>query len=220
MNKQNVSAALDENSIEELLTKIQPVPSRNFHKRMEQASWRNEQMHTGGINQLRLNLVVAVIILLVIAVFAVTPQGRAWAQDAAQFFKRINSATIQLSDEQIKQMNETDGQYDVPLLPVFVPTVSSEMAAIPGCDAPQKAQAYHCQVALAESKLGFDLKELPEKPNGWEFKSISFNTSSQYAIMNFDLDIKYVSYNSTGFTSSSNLVFIQGVGDFSNFRLV
>lgn len=219
MNKQNVSSLPDENKIEELLTKIQPVPSDYFHKKMEQAHWRTEPFQLKGIaNKTRLKLAGALVLLLAIITFAVTPQGRAWAQEAARFFTRINSATVQLSDEQMKWMTEpSKQQYDLPLVPVFVPAVSPEMAAIAGCETPQKSQSYRCQVALAESKLGFDLKELPESPNGWEFKSLYINTNSQYAVMNFDLDFKYFGINSNGFMSYSSLMFIQGLGDFSNF---
>jgi hypothetical protein len=135
-----------------------------------------------------------------------------------QFFRKINSATVQLSDEQMKWMNEPyKQQFDLPLVPVFIPTTSPEMAGITGCETPQKSQSYRCQVALAESKLGFNLKELPDNPNGWEFKSIYINTDAQYAAMNFDMDFKYFSNNSADFTSSSNLMFIQGLGNFSNF---
>jgi len=213
MNKQNMSAQSDESKIEDLLTKIQPVPSGNFHKKMEQAHWRIEQVQSRAIkNKSRLKLAVAMLVLLTITIFTVTPQGRAWAQDVMQFFRKINSATVQLSDEQTKQMYEINTQYDLPLVPVFVPTVSPEMAAIAGCETPQKSQSYRCQIALAESKLGFDLKELPEKPIDWEFKSLSFNTDSQYAIMSYDLDFKHTTY-----TSYSSLQFTQGEGDFSNF---
>jgi len=218
MNKQNLSSLPDENKIEELLTKIQPVPSGNFHKKMKQAHWRTEPFQSRGIaNKTRLKIAGVLVLLLTIITFAITPQGRAWAQEAERFFKRINSATVQLPDGQIKHMNEINEQYDLPLVPVFIPTLTTEMAAISGCETPQKAQSYHCQIAMAESKLGFDLKELPENPNGWEFKSLYINNDSQYAVMNFDLDFKYFGNNSAGFMSYSSLTFIQGLGDFSNF---
>jgi hypothetical protein len=158
----------------------------------------------------RLALVSLVIIALLALTF-LTPQGRAWAQEVAEFFRRINSIMIQLPPEQLKQMNnESDQSYDLPLVPVFISTVSPEMAAVPGCETQQKSQSYRCQVALAESKLGFDLKELPEKPKDWEFQSLSFDKNSGYALMTYELDIR------SG-TSYSSLMLIQGVGDFSNF---
>jgi len=160
----------------------------------------------------RLALVSLVIIALLALTF-LTPQGRAWAQEVAEFFRRINSIMIQLPAEQLKQMNnESDQSYDLPLVPVFIPTVSPEMAAVPGCETQQKSQSYRCQVALAESKLGFDLKNLPENPNDWEFNSLYFDKDSRFAVITYELDIRHISG-----TSSSSLMLIQGVGDFSNF---
>jgi len=153
----------------------------------------------------------AIVIVALLAVALITPPGRAWAQDVMQFFRKINSATVQLSDEQTKQMYDINTQYDLPLIPAFIPTVSPEMAAIAGCETPQKSQSYRCQVALAESKLGFDLKELPEKPRGWEFKYLYFNVDRQVAVMNYDLDFKYTTY-----TSYSDFVFTQGIGNALN----
>src|SRR6476660_8672500 len=49
---------------------------------------------------------LAFFVLIVIVVLAlITPQGRAWAQEVAQFFRKINSDTIQLSDEQSRLMD-------------------------------------------------------------------------------------------------------------------
>jgi hypothetical protein len=96
-------------------------------------------------------------------------------------------------------------------VPVFIPPVSSEMKSLSGCETPQKSQSYDCQVASAESKLGFDLKELPETPKDWEFQSLSFDGSSQYAARNYRLDIRHISG-----VSYSTLSIIQGLGKFSN----
>ena len=156
---------------------------------------------------------LAFFVLIVIAVLAlITPQGRAWAQEVVQFFRKINSDTIQLSDEQSRSMNEFLEQmnkpYDLPLMPVFIPPVAPDMAKISGCETPQKAQSYHCQIALAESKLGFDLKELPEKPKGWEFQSLSFSSHSRTAVMSYELDIQRLG----GAIVYSDFMLIQGMG--------
>ena len=165
----------------------------------------------------RIALATVIAIALLTFVFT-TPQGRAWAQEVVRFFARVNSTTIQLSDEQLKQLNETNRQYDLPLVPVFIPGVPLEMAATSGCESPQKAQTYHCQVALAESELGFDLKELPEKPDDWEFKSLRANTDLHVAVMSYELDFRELgqtNYNGYAYTSHSTLFFTQGVGEFS-----
>ncbi|HLO16382.1 MAG TPA: hypothetical protein VK206_16235 [Anaerolineales bacterium] len=158
----------------------------------------------------RLALVTLMIIAL-LALVLLTPHGRAWAQEVVQFFKRINSTTVQLSNEETKQINDINEPLDLPLVPVFIPTASPDMAGISGCETPQKAQSYHCQVALAGSKLGFDLKEFPQKPSDWELKSLSFNTDLQMAAMSYELDIRHISG-----ISYSSFEFAQGRGNFSN----
>ena len=158
------------------------------------------------------------IVIALLAFAFATPQGRAWAHELVRFFSRISSTTVRLSREQLKQLNEINKPYDLPLVPVFIPGVPPEMAAIAGCETPQKAQSYRCQVALAESQLGFDLKEFPEKPDSWEFISLRVDTDLHVAIMSYELDFRdfgYTSYNAYAYTSHSTLVFTQGVGELS-----
>ncbi|HKY55923.1 MAG TPA: hypothetical protein VJM08_16525, partial [Anaerolineales bacterium] len=215
MNKDNMPVPPDENKIEELLAKIQPRPSERFHQKMKRATWQtgNFGYQIKNVTSQRVKVILAMILLFLLAVLLITPQAQIWAQETVGFFQRINSTTIQLSGEQIKWMNEEDREYDLPLIPVFIPPVSSEMAAISGCETPQKSQSYRCQVALAESKLGFDLKELPETIKDWELRSLDVNTDSRVAVMRFDLDFKDL-----GFASHSSLWLLQGVDASPDFN--
>src|SRR5512133_1462330 len=90
-------------------------------------------------------LPIAWITVMTIALLAFTfftPQGRAWAQEIARFFTKVNSTTIQLSDGQSRSinelLNEVNRQYDLPLVPVYIPPVAPEMARIAGCETSQK----------------------------------------------------------------------------------
>jgi hypothetical protein len=194
MNKQHIPPNPDENRIEELLRKIQPLPGENFHEKMQQTAWRVDGRKQPGIKSFRLKIAFAVVFLAVLAILFVTPPGQAWAQEVFQFFNRINSSTIELPERDLKQMQELPGQYDLPLVPVIIPAVSPEMAALPGCDTPEAAQSYGCQVALAESQLGFDLKELPAQPEGWRFDAVRFATTSRSATIGYSLDSQQPSY--------------------------
>lgn len=207
MNKPNSSSHTAENEIERLLMNIRPIPTEEFHKKMVQASWRKRSGITFKSNH-RMRTVL-VMIVVVIAILIATPQGRAWAQEVVGFFTRINADTAQLSEEGLQWMGELGDQYDLPLVPVFIPDVPLEMQTISGCETAQKAESYRCQVALAESELEFDLKELPEKPLDWDFKFLSFDFDSHMASLGYDLDFSQTSY--------SQLVLRQGTGDFSNF---
>src|SRR5687768_53879 len=166
MDKQNIPVVPDENRMEELLGKIQPVPSERFHERIKHSAWRTENLGSAvrSVRNQRVKLAFAMTILLVLAGFIVTPRGRAWAQEVFQFFSRINARSVELPESQVKLFESANDSYDLPLVPVFIPTVAPEMAALPGCETAQVAQSYACQVALAESKLGVNLKELPATP--------------------------------------------------------
>lgn len=187
MNKNNIPVAPDENKIEELLAQIQPIPGERFHQKMKQAAWRTENFEHQIKSNYRMRLVLAVTVLLLLTGFLISPQGRAWAQEAFQFFTRVNFTSIPLSKEEQEWMN-TNEQNDLPLVPVIIPTLAPEMAAITGCQTPQDAQIYRCQIAYAESILGFDLKEFPQAPEGLEFWSVRIDDLAQIASLGYGQD--------------------------------
>lgn len=195
MNKRKIPAAPGENKIEELLNKIQPVPSENFHQRMKQAAWRTEnpgaQTKSANNRHLRLTLTITVLLLLLL----ITPQGRAWAQEFFQFFLRVNSTTIPLPEEAREEMFVVPEPYELPLARVLTPTLSPEMAGLSECQSAQDVHSYACRVAYAESKLGFNLKEFPAQPEGWEFESLHFDLISKTAYTSYRLDISYNSHS-------------------------
>ncbi len=205
MNKHNSPVTPDENRIEELLAKIQPTPGEQFHQKMRQMAWRAEAKQVPMGRHFRWKLAAAIATLVILAGLFTTPQGRAWAQQVFQFFIRINSTTVQLPESEVKWLQEYDNDYDLPLAPVFIPTVSPEMAKLPGCETPQSSQSYHCQIAFAESQLGLDLMELPATPEGWKFESISFDPYSKTANIRYSFDI-------SSSTSYSMLNISQGTG--------
>jgi hypothetical protein len=185
MNKQNPSVIPDEKKIEELLGKIQPVPGEEFHQKMKQAPWVGKQSRPSSI-PLRMRLAIAMMVVIILATLAATPQGRAWAQDAFQFFKQVNVTSIPLSDKEVEQQYSTSEEiYDLPLIPVIIPAPPSEMLALPGCETAEKAQSYSCQIAYVESQLGFDLMELPERPQDLEFDSVDFNINTQASTIGY-----------------------------------
>ncbi len=221
MDKKNIQSIL-----REVLENEIPSEEINLWSAVESSLVVREPQQREKMNRTRPrhNSRVALVTVIAIALLTfafTTPQVRAWAQEVVHFFTRINSTSIQLSGQQLKQLNEVNQPYDLPLMPVFIPGVSPGMVAISGCDTPQKAQAYRCQIALAESQLGFDLKELPENPDGWEFKSLHVDTDLRVAVMRYELDFRdfgYTSYNAYAYTSHSSLVITQGLSDFSSFN--
>jgi len=189
MNKQNLPAMLDEIKIEELLAKIQPKPSARFFKEIEQAAWRVIPEQQIRMKKLRPRFTFAMAILFLIMVtLALTPPGRAWAQELFQFFKKVDSTTIPVSEKELEQYNyfaTSTESYDLPLVPVFIPTVTPEIASLPDCDTAEKAQSYSCQIAYAESQLGFELREFPEQPQNLEFQNVWFDKQTKFAMIEY-----------------------------------
>ena len=212
MNKHNVPVPPDENKIEELLEKIQPIPRERFHQKMKQATWKaqNVEYKVKSLGNHRVRLGLAMAIILILASLLTTPYGRALAQEVFHFFNRINTTTIPLSENDLKRMGVVDEPFDLPLVPVYIPEVSPEMAALQGCETAQKSQSYRCQVAYAESQLGFDLKELPEKPDDWEFEFLRLDAGKKNTTIGYSFDIRYNSY--------STLYLFQGLGDYPEFH--
>jgi hypothetical protein len=190
MNKQNLPATPDENQIEDLLAKIQPKPSPVFFKKIEQASWRVSHEQHGKAKNLRPSWVISMtVVVLMVGILIVTPQGRAWAQEVFQFFKKVDFTAIPASSRELERYNyffTSRESYDLPLVPIYIPTVAPEMAALPGCDTTEKSQSYSCQVAYAESQLGFELMEFPEKPQNTEFQDIWFDKQTKFAMIKYE----------------------------------
>src|SRR5690349_4051115 len=148
MNRQNDPVVPDEEKLEELLETIQPVPSENFHQTMKQAAWRTEKLESNvrSSRNPRVRFGLAIFVLVLVSGLLISPQGRAWAQEVFQFFSRINAQTVEIPESQSKLLEESANiSYDVPLVPLFIPTVSPEMAAVPGCGTPEETQSYFCQ---------------------------------------------------------------------------
>jgi hypothetical protein len=183
MNKPTISALPDENRIEELLKKIQPVPSENFQQKMRQAAWRtgNPESKVKGSSGRRLHFALTTTVVILFAGLLISPQGRAWAQEVVEFFRRINATSIPVSEEEKEWMNAPVEQYDLPLVPVTVPTLTPEMASLPECQVPEDAASYACQVAHAEAQLDMDLKEFPKTPEDWIFKTLRSDRRSRTA---------------------------------------
>ncbi len=206
MNKQNFPMAPDENQIEEFLTKIQPIPSGRFHQKIKEAAWRVDGGKQGVTEHFRFKMTFAIITLATLMVLFATPQGRAWAQEVFQFFRKVSFTTIPISEEEKKWINAPVEQYELPLVPVILPTLAPEMTSLTQCQALQKIQSYACQVAYTEAKLGMELKEFPKTPEGWIFKKLNFDVASKTA------SFIYSHYSEHG----ADFVLRQGTGKFQN----
>lgn len=166
---------------------LSPVLARNFTAEKVQTETSKRSFHR--ILLLRRTVLLLIALSAVFAIFLTTPQGRAWAQDAFQFFQKVNSTTLPISNQELESHNSfltNKESYDLPLVPVVIPTVVPEIASLPGCDTAEKAESYACQIAYAESQLGFELMEFPTKPQDLEFKTVWFDKQTKFAMIEYE----------------------------------
>jgi hypothetical protein len=147
MNKRNISSAPDENRMEELLAKIQPVPGEEFHQKMTTAAWRlNQLQHSRTVaSKHRLRIAVGLALLLAGITLVASPHGRAFAQSLLQFFTRAEANSFPVQDPELP-LSESD-----PAAPTAVPP------------------ALLVSLSEAESQASFDAAELPLVPDGFSY---------------------------------------------------
>jgi hypothetical protein len=148
MNNQKLSSVPDENKMEELLARIQPVPSEAFRQQMTQASWRGDRRRQGGsiIGSVRTKLALAGMLLLLAAAAIFTPPGRALAQSVLQFFTRAESDTFYVEPSDLTVEETTP----------FLVECGSWIAPT-------------CSMQQIRSKVDFEIKELGVLPEGMYF---------------------------------------------------
>ncbi len=106
---------------------------------------QGENMNTTKPRRISRTAFVIVTIVVLLTLTLVTPQGRAFAQEILQFFNRAESKVLPLSSDQIVSPEEAQS----------MPTAQPPAPLI--------------SVAEAEKTAGFDAKELPSVPKGFEF---------------------------------------------------
>lgn len=190
MNKHNIPATPDENKLEELLGKMQPVPSERFHHKMKQAAWRVNGKQEAVIINGRWKIAFAIFTLAVLIALLITPQGRVFAQRIFLFFTKTEEKSFPIPTEQVYSVPPTETPvptYILPLQPVDAttePTKSPELLD-QSCTSPESQSGYFCQVKAAEALAGFNAKEFPYDPKGMKFSKATFNPETGEIWMEF-----------------------------------
>jgi hypothetical protein len=147
---------MPDEKIEEQLNALQPLPSQGFYRRMRRAPWTpaaTTRRHT--------YIVTGLTVVLVAALLAFTPQGRAWAQELLRFFTRTAGDTLPYTPEPVTWLDVTPG--------VPVPTITPLPSQAPfTADCGDFADA-HCSIEQVRSKVDFAVSELGTIPAGLYF---------------------------------------------------
>lgn len=138
----------DEQQLETLLASLTPVPGRGFYTRMRSSPWATQvEVSARRRSAFPAGSAVArwvIAGLLLVALIAATPQGRAMAQGILRFFTRADSQTREISTE------------PAPARLLFQDQCGSALAA-------------RCSIEEVRSMVEFPLLELRGMPEGMDF---------------------------------------------------
>lgn len=172
-----------------------------------QSANRQIAKNTNKNFSLRLGLGFAAIALLLTIFFTQAPAGQALAESIGRFFKVSSVTEIPISNPNEAVAPTYAPTFSVTLVPVAIapltetpfPTLQGfTLASSRACEA--EPFGYTCQLAWAEKKVGYDLKELPEDPTDYRFEKV-------FVQGNNDVQINY-----ERIAGGSYLYFLQGQG--------
>ncbi len=160
---------------------------------------------------------ITLILLAVIAGLAIlfaTPQGQAFAQTLFRFFSPTESKLYPTPEKSVNSYTPTPVPTFTLGLKVFappnnktaenaipIPTSRTANDLLKNCRDASAQSSYACQIALAESKAGFDALELPAAPNAMAFTDAQGDTIPQTITINY-----------TAVQDGTYLILTQGLG--------
>ena len=177
--------SLDE--IEQLLHSVQPHPGERFYQRMAKAPWVEAKLHPEGDVNMKRTLyattcALAITLLVVAIVLAVTPAGRAFAEGLFHFFARSQSNTLPLPPEQIMAPLPTSTPQPtraLALLPAGqvialtpTPTATPEPPVV-------SDEMQNLTIVEARSYADFDLYEPASLPRDYRLTRIAYDPEQQ-----------------------------------------
>lgn len=182
--------------IEETLRSIRPTPGVRFYQRMENVPWKRGRTLNEGENRMKRRYIVsaiAALVLVITAVLAITPAGRALANELLQFFTRSQGNTLPLPPDQVMPVVPTSTQeppYTLPLLPAAqvnsqtaTPRATSTLPA-PPAGSEQDIQPL-ADIQSARSLAGFGWGEPAQLPRDYRMTGIQFDPIQQAVILRY-----------------------------------
>ena len=171
--------------IEELLHSIRPEPGALYHHRMASAPWTAAATRKKGVFRMkrkyRFAVVVAVVLILA-AVFAITPVGSVLAGQIIHFFARTQGNTLPLSEDQILAPVPSATPEPTRVLAlqpadqVVAPTKTATPVPEPEFS-PDELQ--DLDLMAAEAAVGFDLYQPVRLPRDYRLDRIFYDPQRQ-----------------------------------------
>ena len=159
----NIKSIL-ENALEEEIpsSQVNLLPAVKASLVAGRTTQQGEKMNSVSSRRTSRVALAALVAAALMAAAFITPQGRALAQSILQFFRRAESNVLPLPPEQIPSPEDSQG----------MPTAQPPSPFL--------------SVGEAELIAGFDIKELPVVPDGFEFLGVMANKGSvhiQYEVL-------------------------------------
>lgn len=194
--------------IEEQLKKFSPVISSRLDRRLSSAPWVPRMVARRRFVSATVLAALAIALLV-----ATTPQGRAFAQTIFRFFVPAQSESFPVPESfNVVEVSSPASTFALPLETVSPPSNNASMdtpvippaslAGTPSCDTASEISGYVCQIALAESQVGFDAREFPAIPQGYVFAGAQSDAALRSLTINYDV-----------FEGGGSLTLQQGEGD-------
>ncbi len=177
---------------------------------------QGEKMNTIKPRRVARAALAILTIVTLLALAFITPQGRAFAQSLFRFFSFAESTSFPLPEEDLYLYDTTPtpaptfelslattsplNNEPVEAIIVSLPTLSAK-DVLKNCKVASDTSSYACQIALAESQVGFDVREFPTIPRGYAFVSVQSNETLRLVTINYSV-----------FEGGGYLTFVQGEG--------
>lgn len=179
----------------------------------KELSIRDKSYRINHKSLLRQRLVLTIILMTLVSVviFFTSPQGKAIAESIKHLFVTTDVTEIPIDDPDTVASPTFVPTFEVTLIPAtesgvkenFIsPGIASLSSTDPACE--EDPNGYTCQIAKAERKVGFDLKELPADPYTFKFSELYITQSDEV----------WINYERVG--GGSYLYLYQAIGDMAS----
>ena len=209
MDSQNIQSILQaalESELPASQIQLWPAVKASLVERKHSSFQQGEKMNTIKPRRISRVAFAALVIVTLLAIVFITPQGRAFAQRMFQFFAITDEKSFPIPTEQVFPVPETSTPPLTQLLPLEPVQVSQPTpSATPdlSCSTPASQATYLCQIKAAEAQAGFDAKEFLFDPKGLKFSKAGFNPNTGEISMEFEV-----------ITGGGYLYLRQGMADF------
>jgi hypothetical protein len=162
-------------------------------------------------NLVRFAIGSSILMAIVFLFMVVTPQGKAIAESIKHLFITTNITEIPIDDPETVASPTFVPTFEVTLIPAtesgvkenFIsPGIAGLSSTDPACE--EDPNGYSCQIAKAERKIGFDLKELSADPYTFKFSELYVTQSDEV----------WIHYERIG--GGSYLLLYQAIGDMAS----